>query len=502
MLKDKKEQVQYNSTTTAQKLYTVHYKTHMGRRHLVIPLVMMVEGVHHGSAGPVFHSSTELAKFPESWNGIPVVVGHPNVNGASVSANSPTIIDSLVVGRIYNTHFTRGKLKAEAWLDESKTNSIAPTLITHLTNAQALEVSMGAFSDEEDASGTWKGEAYTLVSHNYRPDHLALLPGDTGACSCADGCGVRTNGDKDTGGNTVDKKLWWGMLEAGYNVIPLPENILQSNQMGYKEITQVIQHQLDQRDNSERTHYLEEIYEDSFIYRVDGRNDYNRPMLFKCNYTISEAGELTMDNNPMEVIRKVEYTDVVQPQLLQTKTFVRTKGVKETDEMGTNEENKDCKPCAKVEQLLQLNNFKAEDATWLGKLEESALDRLIVVHTAMESKPEPKVDEKKEAEPQANVAPVQMNEEQVLAALSPERRQQLEHGMTLYREHRESLVKRITTNTQVYSTEELGAMDVGALEKLAQVIKPVANYALNGGGANPQVNVEEPPLVPANVVVK
>ena len=68
----------YATYKTKQVLdYEVKLTVHNEKPHLVVPVVMMVEGVHNGSQGPLFHSIAELGKFPESWNGIPVVIYHP-----------------------------------------------------------------------------------------------------------------------------------------------------------------------------------------------------------------------------------------------------------------------------------------------------------------------------------------------------------------------------------------------------------------------------------------
>ena len=98
--------------------YDVKLMVHQEKAHIVVPVVMMVEGVHNGSQGPLLHEITELGKFPESWNGIPVVIYHPEKDGVPVSANSPDIIDTMTVGRVYNTEVDGKKLKAEVWLDE------------------------------------------------------------------------------------------------------------------------------------------------------------------------------------------------------------------------------------------------------------------------------------------------------------------------------------------------------------------------------------------------
>jgi hypothetical protein len=192
--------------------YKVKEKMHQGKKHLVVPVVMMVEGVHHGSHGPLLHSINELGKYPDSWNGIPVVINHPERNGMNISANDPEIIDSQTVGRVYNTHVKSKKLVAEAWLDMEKLNNISPEVLTAISGGELLEVSLGMFTDDERIEGDWFGEAYEAVAKNHRPDHLALLPCSVGACSVVDGCGLGAN-EKKEGGNEMIKKQTPSVLE-------------------------------------------------------------------------------------------------------------------------------------------------------------------------------------------------------------------------------------------------------------------------------------------------
>ncbi len=196
----------------------VRTETHQGRRHLVVPVVMMVEGVHNGSHGNIFHPASELGRFPGSWNGIPVTVQHPEENGTNISANQPGVIDTWTVGRVYNTVMDGSRLRAEAWLDEERIANLSPQALAAIMNGRALEVSVGIFSDEEETPGTWNNEEYVAIARNHRPDHLALLPGGVGACSWADGCGVRTN--KEGGETAVDKKEVETMSSADINNLP------------------------------------------------------------------------------------------------------------------------------------------------------------------------------------------------------------------------------------------------------------------------------------------
>ena len=52
-----------------------------GRDYLVVPTVILTEGVHSGSNGPLFYPGSELAPSAPAWNGMPVLVYHAMVNG-------------------------------------------------------------------------------------------------------------------------------------------------------------------------------------------------------------------------------------------------------------------------------------------------------------------------------------------------------------------------------------------------------------------------------------
>ena len=53
-----------------------------------------------------------------------------------------------------------------------------------------MEVSTGLFTENVQANGVFGGKAYHAIATNYRPDHLAILPDQIGACSIEDGAGL------------------------------------------------------------------------------------------------------------------------------------------------------------------------------------------------------------------------------------------------------------------------------------------------------------------------
>lgn len=219
---------QYQINTTNEN-YQVREVIHQGKKHLIVPVVMMVEGVHHGSRGQLLHTAQELGHFIQSWNGIPVVIDHPqDEEGNYISANEPSVMESTVVGKIFNAHMNGSRLIAEAWIEEDKIRNVSPVTLASIESREIVEVSVGVFSDEEQVTGEWNGEEYTAIARNHRPDHLALLPGGVGACSVDDGCGMGVNkkGGKTSMENNATvtgmeaKRQELGMTVAEFYAVP------------------------------------------------------------------------------------------------------------------------------------------------------------------------------------------------------------------------------------------------------------------------------------------
>ena len=164
-----------------------------GKKYRIVPMVMAVEGVLNGSGGKLYYPKEELKKTPCVWNHKPIVVYHPSMNGAGISACSPEVLNTQKIGLIMNAKFESPALKAEAWLDMDRVEEIDDRIKTNLDKGIMTEVSTGLFTDNEATEGTFKGKKYDGIARNYRPDHLAVLPDQVGACSVADGAGLLRN---------------------------------------------------------------------------------------------------------------------------------------------------------------------------------------------------------------------------------------------------------------------------------------------------------------------
>ena len=483
----------YNVLNNTYQLRTV---VHQGVPHLVIPVIMMVEGVHNGSHGKLLHLAEDLGKFPGSWNGIPVTVEHPEEGDQYISANIPSIIDSQVVGRVYSTRFEDGRLKSEAWINEAKVREISPLALAYILQGKPLEVSVGVFTEEEITSGTWHDEEYVAIARNHRPDHLALLPGGQGACSWKDGCGVRTNSNKE-GGNDVDDllKVMKELNGKGYTTIQL-------NKESYDQIISTIRTKLDRMDDDLKIHFLEEVFDDFFVYRIQSRAGLGgEDTLYKRSYNVNTDESVEFTGEPTSVIRKVEYVAQTITSLKRTKGGILTM-------------DKKTEPCCpeKVQALIQSEHtkFEEDDREWLSSLQEGQIEKLSPI---IPVKAEPVVPKKEEDEQEK---PVQMNKEQAiqmlkehfadpkdfLSILPEETREQMEYGMDLHQAHRAELIQHITANTEVYTADDLKDRKTDELKKLAQAIKPKMDFSLLSG-SSPKVSVvAQEALLPPGVTEK
>lgn len=182
---------------------------------LVVPVVMIVEGVLNGALLTV----DEFGKYVGGWNGRPVVVRHPaDENGNDISASdSPETMASYAIGTLYDSRIEGTRLVADMHIDSKKACSLGFCgIVEALKKGEVLEVSTGYFSDGEEIEGEYNGEKYTQIHRNIVPDHLAILPDEEGACSVDDGCGTcRTNRKNQTGKvTTMSKKERLAKLKA------------------------------------------------------------------------------------------------------------------------------------------------------------------------------------------------------------------------------------------------------------------------------------------------
>lgn len=448
--------------------YTATENVLEGKKQLIVPVTMIVEGVLNGSAGPLLHLAEEFGKIPESWNGIPIVIYHPEQDGHGISANSPDVIDQGKIGMVFYSHMEDNKLRAQAWLDEEKLGIVSNETLLAVQAGKEMELSVGVYTENETISGVWNGIKYDAIARNHRPDHLALLPDGVGACSIEDGCGIRNNQKK--GEKDVDRLEALKVIrESNYSVIEIGVNMDQGLKQKLDELYDLVRSlrvQPDAQGNGGSWTYLEEAYDTYLIYSVEDGKGYK---YYKCNYQFSVTdGKAGFVGNPIEVVRKVEFESVINNEGLNLNKEKETKSMVEK-----------CTPCVekKVGEIIanKATKFTEVDREWLQTLELAVLEKM-----------EPEV---------------------ITIELNAADKAALEVGKKTLADERAAMIATIQDNTEagIWTPEILDNMDRSMLEKISKSVakkvvekttEEVVDYSLNGNGGgfqtNSKVNEVEP----------
>jgi hypothetical protein len=243
-------------------------QTYLGREYLVAPATLIVPGVLNGSQGPLLYPEEELQLNPVAWDDLPIIVYHPANN---TSGRKTDVLDRQGIGRIYNARYSGG-LKADLWFEEDRVMAVDPRVYDALLNGTSIELSTGLGVDQENApeGSVHNGVEYTAVARNYRPDHLAILPDQVGACSLKDGCGVYNEQSMDDLRMAIDS---------------------------------AVRERYGNASSTENDVWVVDVYSNYLIYR-SGEG------LYRIGYSTPDGKITIADADPVEVRRKTEYEPV------------------------------------------------------------------------------------------------------------------------------------------------------------------------------------------------
>ena len=285
--------------------YDVRYEVLDGQKHIVVPVVMMREGVHRGmTGGPIYYDPEVYGESYHAWNGVPVTVMHPvTPDGMPDSVNSPGQ-SRLVVGRVYNVSFEAdgGRLSGEVWVNEDSIQSLSPEAYQNLVTKAPMDVSTSGLFQCVSEEGEWEGEQYVgRTAGAFIPDHLALLPGIAGACSWRDGCGIRMNSMGDGRALYAHRKTLGDDVVMSYVVA----------NAGYRELIEWAWSAVNSMDGPTSTYYLEEMWNDHIVYRgVIQNNDMVSVELYRQNYNSDSGNErIQLTGDPVRVYKNVTYEE-------------------------------------------------------------------------------------------------------------------------------------------------------------------------------------------------
>lgn len=560
-LKSNKEQsplrqlrsAEFFSVQAVANLAETRRETYNNVEHLVVPMVILVEGVlwPSNAEGPELALAEEFGRFPDGWNGRPVVLGHPVLNGAAVSANSPSIMEEYAFGFLFNTQLKDTKLRSEAWINLGRVDELGEDFQTVIerfeTSTELVEVSTGLFSMNEDAAGDFNGEEYTAIWRNIVPDHLAILPeGVKGACSVEDGCGApRISGaaffpESPGSGTFLLHKQNQNSMEAtmpkaqckcqGDHVcdgckpgaspstsdtpgdVHTQEGIFKSLISRFGEMLSFRSNQNELSDRDTRTaldvaltemtddyHYIIAVFEDFFIYE----KGYEYTLLRR-GYDISEGGVVTL----MDDAIKVRPVTTFVPLETATSTSTSEPTTSATAEEATMDKTK------VIEALISNKGtpFDATDKKYLTGLDETKLSALTAKFDApVDNKGDETTDtqvatnkgktdevvEGKTTETSVAQPQVPATLDEYIQAAPAEMREVLRSSHTLHQKQRTDLITHITANARnKFSEEQLKDMSTDVLENLATLAGHVVDYSGVGAGNLRNQGVDEDTKIP------
>lgn len=417
------------------------------RLHLVAPVVMLVEGVHNG----LLYLEEDLKTIPESWNGRPIVVTHPKKDGEPVSVNSsPELVEKTRIGTIFNSIYEDKKLKAEIWVDVDRAMKIAPNILSSINNGTSLEVSTGLWSEEEDKEGEFGGEPYYAIARHYKPDHLALLPNEKGACSWKDGCGVRTNEVEIADGELSLHCI----MDAIYKMLNVPSN------------------PNDIYSSPEKR--LRNVYSDYFTYED------KEGLLYKQSYKISKKGVITLKGEAEQVKKMVSY-EVAQQNFNSLTPLLKESSVDKKQ---------------KIEYVIGTKQMerKEEDKVTLEALSDDELNYQYKIAERFRNckscneEPNPLKDADKE-----KIAVNQKKEEQKPKTLEEyikdapsDVKDLITNGVGMLNARKAALVKVLLSNKRnKFTQEKLNQMPIDELESLVALAQIEVDFS--GQGGSPEI---------------
>lgn len=452
-----------------------------GREHLVAPVTLIVPGVLNGSLGPLYYPPEEIEKSVDAWNRVPMLVHHPTLNNKPVSARRPDVLSKQFIGEVFNAK-ADGKLTGEAWFDVEKTNRTDPSIIASLKRGENIEVSTGLLTTNEPApeGSTFAGKPYTHIARNYRPDHLAVLPDQVGACSVDDGCGILAN----------------------------------ASELSHDDLRSLLQTKLVEKLGTTTTDddfWVVEVFDDHVIYRREDK-------LFQLGYAKNDKELILSEEQPVEVKRVTTFEPVNNGK--GGSTMNRKEAIdklvandccwEETDRETLNglsdEQFVSVQSQAKKqsEQMLVANaaakgytdpggnehTWNAETKEWDSKLK-----------TLEPGKKDESVENKKKDEP-----PKPQTTEEYLAAAPPDVRSAVQNAMAIEKRERKNLIAQLTSDVEGIAKESLVMqLTTNSLSELRGLMAlapkpaepiPTANYAGATGGSTQAGKVDRSDYLP------
>ncbi len=437
-----------------------------GKNYLVAPAIMIVEGVLDGSQGPLLYPAEELSKSVPLWNMKPAVLYHPEKNGTGITACSPEVLNTRGLGIMMNTRMDGNQLKTEVWLDMEQVEKVDKRVLEAVENNKVMELSTGLLTDNEMTEGEWNDVHYDAIARNYRPDHLAILPDQKGACSIDDGAGfLRLNKAGDTItfllNDATDKQREWIKQNQDsllHSISSLIRNVLE-NEMSDDDRRQLLTSLIrDKFPDEDFGPWIESIFseEDFLVYEKDGK-------FYKQEFSETK-GVFKLVGIPIAVVKDVNWIPIINEKDKIMAKNTKKKTVDSLIENKTTQWTEDSREWLMTQEDDILENMNPivneEDAKVLANAKE-------IVKKAEDEAIKNKQKEDKNKNTQVNNTEPE-TVESFLKKAPPEIRSMLQNGLDSHKADKKRLVNVISANERnVFSDEQLENKDLNELRQLA-----------------------------------
>lgn len=477
-----------------------------GRPHLVVPCVMLVEGVINGSQGPLLYPKEENGKDPSAWDHMPVVVYHPEQDGKFVSARTPTWLNARKVGVVLNTRHD-DKLKTEAWFDEERTKEVDLRVYQAIIDRKQVEVSTGLGLDVETKAGVHNGVEYKGIARNHRPDHLAILPDQVGACSIKQGAGLFANAAKEPESAQL---VFARSVERTLRLVGVD---LASNVLSFSQTSRMLSDALAGKYGEKGKYWdgwITEVYPSSVIFcSPDGK-------CWAQKYAATETS-VTLSGEAVEVIRTMQYVSKDGKTFAMNSAGEFLEPQVETSVPVPVPPKESSMPLDKKKHVTGLigNGFEESDRAWLEALPDAQLEKILPAAKV----PDPVVPvQTPPVVPAANAAAVQpqLTLDQLVANADPATQAAFADMKASHEREKKILVEKVKSapNNQ-FPEQVLANMALPNLRAIAALIPdqqaqiPGGFYDLNtaipgvggayagaAGAITSNATLDEPPLPP------
>jgi len=169
---------------------SIRREQHNGREHIVVPsFTLPDEVIMNGGLYP----HDEIEKSYKSLEGTFAPLGHPQVDGEYVGAERPEAVNAYHFGAFNKNVERRGnRIYVEKFIDveKAKESEIGRKVLNAIDKGEPIHTSTGIFLDREM---TPNADGYGWIARNMHFNHDAVLLGETGAATPADGVGMMVN---------------------------------------------------------------------------------------------------------------------------------------------------------------------------------------------------------------------------------------------------------------------------------------------------------------------